>query len=68
MCQNEKDYDNAIKYLKTSPMFNLSLSSKELFHSNFLYWIWKADQKTFKSIINKLIGENDYWEKYFRCF
>lgn len=64
MCQNEKDYDNAIKYLKTSPMFNLSLSSKELFHSNFLYWIWKADQKTFKSIINKLIGENDYWEKY----
>lgn len=63
MCQNETDYNNAIEYLKTSPMFNLSLSSNELFHSNFLYWIWKADQETFKSIINKLIGENDYWEK-----
>lgn len=28
-----------IKELKKSPMFNLSLSSKELFHSNFLAWI-----------------------------
>ena len=28
-----------IKKLKKSPMFNLSLSSKELFHSNFLAWI-----------------------------
>ena len=27
------------KNLKTSPVFNLSLSSKELFHSNFLYWL-----------------------------
>ena len=34
-------YEKAINYLKTSPMFNLSLSSKELFHSNFLYWICK---------------------------
>lgn len=25
--------------LKASPLFNLSLSSKELFHSNFLYWL-----------------------------
>ena len=63
MCQNKTDYNNAIEYLKTSPMFNLSLSSNELFHSNFLYWIWKADQETFKSIINKLIDEgNNYWE------
>lgn len=28
-----------IKDLKKNPMFNLSLSSKELFHSNFLAWI-----------------------------
>ncbi|MDR2970325.1 MAG: PD-(D/E)XK nuclease family protein [Bacteroidales bacterium] len=28
-----------IKNLQKSPMFNLSLSSKELFHSNFLYWL-----------------------------
>jgi len=25
--------------LKKTPIFNLSLSSKELFHSNFLYWL-----------------------------
>jgi hypothetical protein len=25
--------------LKKSPLFNLSLSSKELFHSNFLAWL-----------------------------
>ncbi len=28
-----------IKSLQKSPLFNLSLSSKELFHSNFFYWI-----------------------------
>lgn len=33
--------ENVINSLKRSPLFNLSLSSKELFHSNFLYWIAK---------------------------
>lgn len=28
-----------IANLKSSPMFNLSLSSKELFHSNFIAWV-----------------------------
>lgn len=54
MCQNETDYNNAIKYLKTSPMFNLSLSSKELFHSNFLYWIAQKDKSAFKALIEAL--------------
>lgn len=49
-------YAGAIKYLKTSPMFNLSLSSKELFHSNFLYWIWKLDPTAFKCLIEKLLN------------
>jgi hypothetical protein len=31
--------ETVINTLKKSPLFNLSLSSKELFHSNFLYWI-----------------------------
>ena len=31
--------ETVINILKKSPLFNLSLSSKELFHSNFLYWI-----------------------------
>lgn len=25
--------------VKSSPIFNLSMASKELFHSNMLYWI-----------------------------
>ncbi len=33
--------ENVINSLRRSPLFNLSLSSKELFHSNFLYWIAK---------------------------
>ena len=52
-------YTDAIKTLKDSPMFNLSLSSKELFHSNFLYWIWKVDEVTFKRIIETLLGESN---------
>jgi hypothetical protein len=31
--------NNWIKTLKKSPIFNMSLSSKELFHSNFIGWI-----------------------------
>lgn len=59
-------YDEAINYLKTSPMFNLSLSSNELFHSNFLYWIWQVNKECFKKIINGLIGEENYWQRNWR--
>lgn len=63
MCENtNKAYKDAIEYLKTSPMFNLSLSSNELFHSNFLYWIWQVNKECFKKIINSLIGEDNYWQ------
>lgn len=62
-------YNEAINYLKTSPMFNLSLSSKELFHSNFLYWIWKLDPNAFKSLMATLLEDDiknldwgDKWE------
>ena len=47
-----------IEALKKSPMFQLSLSSKELFHSNFLYWIWNISPALFKDIINELLGHN----------
>ena len=52
MC-NITNYQEAINYLKTSPMFNLSLASKELFHSNFLQFISLLDKTTFKEIINQ---------------
>lgn len=40
--------------LEKSPLFQLSLSSKELFHSNFLFWIWKISANLFADIINGL--------------
>ncbi len=39
--------DSIISTLKKSPLFNLFLSSKELFHSNFLYWVAKNYPKEF---------------------
>lgn len=33
-----------INQLKQSPLFNLSLSSKELFHSNFLAWFFEQNR------------------------
>lgn len=40
--------------LQESPMFQLSLSSKELFHSNFLYWIWQISPSMFQYVITQL--------------
>lgn len=36
--------------LKKSPLFNLSLSSKELFHSNFLAWLWEQYPEKMKFV------------------
>ncbi len=64
-----KDVISAYEYLKTSPMFKLSLSSKELFHSNFLEWLSNVDQKAFQRLILDMAGieENDYnWPTVWR--
>lgn len=45
--------------LRHSAMFNLSLSSKELFHSNFLYWIFTVNPKAFKRLIEILLEEQN---------
>ena len=42
-------------------MFNLSLSSNELFHSNFFYWIWKSNPDAFKKIINGFTNDDNWW-------
>jgi len=46
------------KVLKSSPMYNLSLSSKELFHSNFLAWLGNnsSTKPFFRAIIKSLTG------------
>ena len=63
-----KDIDSAYAYLKTSAMFKLSLSSKELFHSNFLEWLSNVDQEAFKGLILDMAGiEEDYeWPNVWR--
>lgn len=40
-----------ITELKKSPLFNLSLSSKELFHSNFIAWVCDEYQSAFGKIL-----------------
>ena len=41
------------KKIEKSPMFQLSLGSKELFHTNFLYWLSKAEPNAFWRIMSK---------------
>ena len=52
----EKD----LQSLKSNPIFQLSLASKELFHSNFLYWLSQDEnlKGLFKDIIDNLCGDN----------
>ena len=47
--------------LKSSPIFNLSMASKELFHSNMLYWISIVYPEEFKNIMKCLGVSTDKW-------
>lgn len=49
----QETIDNFIK----SPLFNLSLSSQELFHSNFLYWIANNYKKEFGELFAPYLKE-----------
>lgn len=56
--------DEIEKELKKSPLFNLSLANKELFHSNFLAWFGRMHQDLFVELINTVL-KNEYhdWNK-----
>ena len=41
--------------LKMNPIFKMSLGSKELFHSNFLEYLWDLDNSRFIKMINSLL-------------
>ena len=47
--------------LESSPMFYLSSGSKELFHSNFLYWIGIKHRDLFEAIMTELCDIRDNW-------
>ena len=67
MANQITDVNSAYEYLATSPMFKLSLSSKELFHSNFLEWLSNVDQDDFKGLILNMAGINEYnWPAVWR--
>ena len=50
--------DALLKQFKQNPMYFFSLSSKELFHSNFLEFLFQTDREKFFNIIDKILGTN----------
>ena len=52
---------NILDRLEHSSMFHLSLGSKELFHSNFLYWLSIVDWDAFILVARKLAGVEYFW-------
>lgn len=47
---------NALDALNANPMFRLSMSSLELFHSNFLEWLFNLDQKAFSECFSLTVS------------
>lgn len=41
--------------LKSSPLYNMSMANKELFHSNFLAWLGTSHPNVFKDIFSELL-------------
>lgn len=48
--------DALLEKFKQNPMYFFSLSSKELFHSNFLEFLFQIDCKKFFNIIDEILG------------
>ena len=41
--------------LKSSPLYNMSMANKELFHSNFLAWLGTSHPNVFKDTLSELL-------------
>lgn len=52
--------NTAVAALKKSPLFNLSLASKELFHSNFLAWVLEKKDDQARILLHELAGKKDF--------
>lgn len=52
--------EECISKLKSSPLFNLSLASKELFHSNFLAWVLEEKDDQARILLHELAGDKDF--------
>ena len=53
-----KKIEKLIKELNDSPLFHLSLASKELFHSNFLAWFIETFPEQGRSLVKDLTNES----------
>ena len=54
---NKKELNDSdeLEELHQNPMFRISLGSKELFHSNFLAFLWDCDKQAFLNMISHLL-------------
>jgi hypothetical protein len=55
-----REITNIIDTLKKSPLFNLSLTSRELFHSNFLAWLAETYPREVGQVFSSLIAKGIY--------
>ena len=49
--------NQTLENLSKMAIFKMSLGSKELFHSNFLEFLWDTNYKAFIGMINNLLGK-----------
>lgn len=58
--------ETIIKQLRNNPIFSMSLGSKELFHSNFLEYLWHVNRDSFINVVNEFLPhpleENQQYE------
>ena len=59
--ENSEIFVKQVEKLKKSPVFAMSLGSKELFHSNF--WAFLMEHKDYKALLYSLFPELEPSEK-----
>lgn len=52
--------ETIVENLKGNPIFNMSLASKELFHSNFLEFLWNVNHTAFIEMFNSFLPEDKH--------
>lgn len=61
------DRQTCLNTLRDSITFQMSLGSKELFHTNFLQWLSIVDWDRFLNLLHFLTGEKEFWWENIVC-
>lgn len=64
---NMTNREKCLKTLRDSFTFQMSLGSKELFHTNFLQWLSFIDWDKFLEVLHVLSGINEFWWEKQNC-